>query len=238
VAGALSPAHLRKLRRRRRRLAESGRLDVRALEPGGNPEPWIRAFLDLERAGWKGRAHTALADDPVHAGFFEEVARAAHARGRLRLVGLFLNDRPLAMKCNLVAPPGAFAWKIAFDETFAHFSPGVLLELDHVAAFHAEPDVAWMDSCTSEAYATHNRVWRERRAIAGTVLSTGRSAAAGWVVSALGPLRRVHRLIRPALHNPKGPASVSPRAARHSAPSSPGGAGIAPAAPPDPAARP
>jgi CelD/BcsL family acetyltransferase involved in cellulose biosynthesis len=229
VAGAVSPAHRKELRRKRRRLEESGRLEWRALEPDERLDRWTRMFLDLERAGWKGRAHTALASDPGHAAFFEDIVRAAHAQGRLRLSGLFLDDRPVAMKCSLVAPPGAFAWKIAFDEHFAYYSPGVLLELDHAAALHAEGDIDWMDSCKSEADATPGQLWKDQRTIAVTLLSTGRSVTAQAFVSALGPLQRVYRTVRRPL---------SPRGARRPAPSSPAAAGSARAAPPNPAARP
>ena len=245
TAAAASAGGRKELRRQRRRLEESGRLELRELQAGADPNPWIRAFLDLERAGWKGRARTALASDPAHQSFFERIAVGAHSRGRLRLLGLFLDDEPIAMKCNLIAPPGSFAWKIAFDERFARFSPGVQLELDNVAAFHEEPGLAWMDSCSSEGHAMIERLWADRRAIAVTLCATGRTTTGRLFVSALGPLRKLYRRARTMLgpSQPEGPcvpprASLSPRAARRSAPSSPAAAETARAAPPDPAARP
>ena len=226
-AGVISARSRRELLRQRRRLAEAGRLELRALQPGEAPEPWIRAFLDLERAGWKGRAGTALASHAADQAFFEQIAHAAHERGQLRLLGLFFDDRPLALKCCLLAPPGSFGWKIAFDEEFSRFSPGIQLELDHVEAFQQETQLAWMDSCTSEGHEMFERLWPDRREIAVTLLSTGRTEGRV-VVSALDPLRRLYRRLR----------GINPREARHSAPFSPVAARIAPAAPPDPAARP
>jgi hypothetical protein len=228
-AGAMSSGSRRELRRQHRRLEEAGRLELRRLDPHADPSSWIDAFLALERAGWKGRARTALASDPAHQAFFEQIARDGQRRGRLQMLGLFLDDRPIAMKCNLVAPPGAFAWKIAFDEAFAPFSPGVQLELDSLPELEQHRDIAWVDSCTSEGPAMIDRVWSGRRAIADTVVSTGRSAAARLLVQSLGPLRRLYRTVR---------RPVSPRAAPHWAPSSPAAAGIARSARPDPAARP
>lgn len=201
---SVSRGSRKELRRLRRRLEETGRVDVRSLDSGADPQQWIDQFLELERSGWKGRADTALANDPSHRSFFEQVARAAHARGRLRLLGLFLDDRPVAMKCNLLAPPGSFAYKIAYDERLARYSPGVQLELDNVAAMHAEPGIDWMDSCASEGHAMIERLWSDRRAIAVTLFATGRSLTSGLLVSALEPIRRVYRTSRG--HRPDGGA--------------------------------
>ena len=44
----------------------------------------------------------------------------------------------VAMKCNFLSGAGSFAFKIAFDEAFARFSPGVQLEIDNVQAFHEQ----------------------------------------------------------------------------------------------------
>ncbi len=224
VAAAMSSSSRRELGRQHRRLEEAGHLELRSLDGSADPWPWISAFLDVERAGWKGRAQTALASDSTHRAFFEHIAREAHRRGRLRMLGLFLDDRPIAMKCNLVAGPGAFAWKIAFDEQFSSFSPGVQLELDTLPAFEKDSDTDWIDSCTSEGPTMIDRVWTGRRAIAVTAFSTGRTMGT-LAVSALEPLRRIYR-------------TFSPQGARRSAPSSPAAAGIGPAAQPDPAGRP
>lgn len=224
VTAAMSSSSRRELGRQRRRLADAGHLELRSLDRSADPSPWIRAFLDVERAGWKGRAQTALASDPAHLAFFEQIACEAHRRGRLRMLGLFLDDRPIAMKCNLVAGSGAFAWKIAFDEQFSAFSPGVQLELDSLPEFEKDSDTDWIDSCTSGGPTMIDRVWSDRRAIAVTAFSTGRTMGT-LAVSALDPLRRIYR-------------TLSPRGARHSAPSSPAAAGIGRAAQPDPAGRP
>ena len=40
------------------------------------------------------------------------------------MLGLFLDDRPIALKVNFVAGDGAFVFKTAYDEAFSRFSPG------------------------------------------------------------------------------------------------------------------
>src|SRR5439155_22768472 len=143
----------------------------------------------------KGEQHTALAAETSHRGFFTAACRGAFARGQLMMLGLFLNDEPLAMKCNFTSGAGAFAFKIAFDERFARFSPGVQLELDNIEALHARPDLRWMDSCAIAQHFMINRLWRERRTVHHLLVSTGRRG--GTLLLGLLPLgRAVKRLFR------------------------------------------
>ncbi len=188
LAQAMSTGNRKELRRQRRRLAEQGRLETRRLAAGEDADPWIAQFLALESSGWKGDEGSALAGDPAQQTFFESFARAAHARGRLMMLGLYVDDRPIALKCNLVAAPGAFAFKIAFDEHLARFSPGVQLEIDNVYAFHERQDCQWMDSCASRGHFMIERLWSERRVIGSTLIGTGR-APGNLVVSVLPLLR-------------------------------------------------
>jgi len=126
-------------------------------------------FLALERAGWKGRAGTAFASSPRHAEFFRTVCERFADAGRLELLAFEAGDRTLAMKCNLLAGEAVFCFKIAFDEEFARFSPGLQLELDNVERFH-EGSAAWMDSCAAPDHPMINRLWPDRRRIQTVLL--------------------------------------------------------------------
>ena len=90
--------------------------------------------------------------------FFVSAATAAHDVGQLMLLGLFLDDRPLALKRNFLAGAGGFAFKIAFDEAYRAFSPGFLLEVEHVRRLHRRPEIRWMDSCAAAQHAMINRL--------------------------------------------------------------------------------
>ncbi len=84
------------------------------------------------------------------------------------------------MKCNLLAPPGAFAIKITFDEEFARFSPGTHLELHNVERLYDSKaqGVHWMDSCASRRRWLVDRMWGERRSTETLLLARTRSASA------------------------------------------------------------
>jgi CelD/BcsL family acetyltransferase involved in cellulose biosynthesis len=164
--------HRRELRRLRRRLEQATGAELRVADRSADPRAYDE-FVALEREGWKGRAGTALGSSPGHAAFFRAVCERFAAAGRLELLALAAGDRPLAMKCNLRAGEGVFCFKIAFDERFARYSPGVQSELENVERFHSG-EAAWMDSCADADNGMINRLWPDRRRIS-SVLLPGRS---------------------------------------------------------------
>ena len=174
LAKNLSSRARKDLRRKRRHLEQLGVVQTQELQPGEAAEPWIEQFLTLEASGWKGRAGTAFACDPAHAQFFREMCRGAFQRGKLHMLRLLLNDRPIAMQCDLGDPRGMFSFKIAYDESYANHSPGVLLELFNIERLHLQRQIRWIDSCAVPNHSMINRLWSERRLIQNLWLSTGR----------------------------------------------------------------
>ena len=172
LASSLSPQeylerHVRKkkrkeLKRLAARLAEIGRVEARRLSSADELEAWCDAFLALERAGWKGAAGSALSCNPATESFFREAVAGGFAAGRLDLLRLDLNGRPIAMLVNFLTPPGGFSFKIAYDENYARFSPGVLIQLENLQVL-ARGDIEWMDSCAVENHPMINSLWAERR---------------------------------------------------------------------------
>jgi CelD/BcsL family acetyltransferase involved in cellulose biosynthesis len=151
------------LARRRRRLAELGRLDVRELRASEELEPWASEFLALEAKGWKGKAGSAMAADPAIEHFFRRAIADAFAAGRLNFLRLDLDGRPLAMLTSFLAPPGAFGFKCTFDEDYARFSPGILLHIDNLRLLE-RPGIAWIDSCANEDHPVAS-LWSEWRSL-------------------------------------------------------------------------
>jgi CelD/BcsL family acetyltransferase involved in cellulose biosynthesis len=178
---------LKEFRRLWRRLAEQGRLELRALGAADCAGNWVRDFLELEARGWKGRAGTALAATPASRDYFERIALEAHRRGRLLMHGLYLEDRALALSCKIRAGDGLFAYKIAFDEDYEQFSPGVLLELECIVRLRGETGIGWMDSCAVPDHFMANRLWADRRPLETITVAAG---GAGGLAVLLLPLAR------------------------------------------------
>jgi CelD/BcsL family acetyltransferase involved in cellulose biosynthesis len=165
LAQSASAGSRKDWRRLMRRLSEQGALQVRSLQAGEDAVPWIEGFLTLEAAGWKGRDGTALANDPAAAAFFRTMAMGAHGRGALHMAGLFMDGQPVALQCNLFAGGEGFAFKVAFDEAWAAFSPGVLLEVEAIRDVYARPGFTSMDACTGRDHPLMGRLWRGTRRI-------------------------------------------------------------------------
>lgn len=191
LARALAGKRRKEFRRQRTRLSELGALTTDQLAPGADPLPWIDELLALEALGWKGRAGVASVRDRA---FLAEMAAGAAREGKLQMLALRLDGRPLALKLNLFAGEGAFAFKIAFDETYARFSPGVLLELDNVEHAHRLPALRWMDSCAAPNRFMINHLWPDRREVQTVFFATG--TRRGALTLALVPL--LHFLRRQA----------------------------------------
>jgi Acetyltransferase (GNAT) domain len=170
----ISGKHRKEMRRLERRLGERGELSYSRLESLAHLEDWSEEFLSLEAAGWKGRQGDAFDCIAGDRAFFKELVQSAWAGQQLQLLALRLDGKAIAMKCNFLSGEGSFSFKIAYDESFASFSPGVLLELYNmrVLAEH-HPQVKWMDSCAAEKHFMANRLWPERRPIARYIMALG-----------------------------------------------------------------
>src|SRR5205823_11712947 len=102
-----------------------------------------------------------------------EMAAGAARAGKLQMLALRLDGQPVALKMNLLAGQGAFAFQIPFDESFGRFSPGVLLELDNVERAHQLSALRWMDSCAAPNRFMINHLWPDRREMQTLFFSTG-----------------------------------------------------------------
>lgn len=152
----------KELRRQANRLAEQGAVAFRRWRAGEAVTPWVDAFLTLEARGWKGHAGSALASQSDTEAWFRAILPAAADAGKLDMRSLDLDGRPLAMLVNFLCPPGGFSFKTAFDEDYARFSPGVLLQQANLDLLD-DARIDWVDSCAAPGHPMIDSVWRERR---------------------------------------------------------------------------
>ena len=171
---AMSAKKRKELRRQHNRLAEEGALAFERIEGDAGLAEWTAEFLALEAGGWKGDAGSALASAPDTRALFEQALAGAAAAGRLERLALRIDGRAIAMLVNFITPPGAYSFKTAFDEDFARFSPGMLLQLENLALLE-RPDVHWADSCATEGHPMIERLWRDRRRVVSRNIAIGGS---------------------------------------------------------------
>ncbi len=167
----------KELRRQRKRLGDAGAVTSDRI---GDPSAVGRALTDffaLEAAGWKGRAGTAARDDADIAQFMTAAVGALAGEGKAEISRLCMDENPIAAMVTLRSGASAWCWKIAYDETYARFSPGVQILLDVTQALLDNPAVARVDSCASAGHPMIDHVWRERLVLADrlTVVGPGHS---------------------------------------------------------------
>jgi CelD/BcsL family acetyltransferase involved in cellulose biosynthesis len=157
-------------RRLKARLGEEGKLESLTWAKGDPLDPWIDDLLALEAKGWKGRRGTALAADARMAAAFREALHRLAAEGSLRLWKLALDSKPIAMMSGLVKGDQGWLGKIAYDEAFARYSPGVLLVLDATEKLIDRDRLAFIDSCAIPDHPMINNIWRDRLALCDVMI--------------------------------------------------------------------
>jgi CelD/BcsL family acetyltransferase involved in cellulose biosynthesis len=170
----------KELRRQRKRLAEGGDLTT-----AGTSDPFAIAaavadFLALEAGGWKGRAGTAARNHVEIAGFMSAAVSALAAEGKAGITQLALDRRAIAAMITLRSGATAWTWKIAYDERYARFSPGVQILLDVTQALLDDPSIMRADSCATADHPMIDHVWRERLVLADRLLSVERGPSLGF----------------------------------------------------------
>jgi hypothetical protein len=191
---AISGEVRRRLNRKEKRLSERGRVEHIVLKPGDDAGRWIEEFLRIETGSREGQRGSALACSESYRRYFKDMAISAFARGRLLMLGINFDGRPIARGCTLIAGEGSFALRTAIDEEFARFSPDAMLELDNFRLLGELTGVHWMDACPAGQNALINRHSNEKRTLQSLALGGG--ASVKLVLSGLPVMRWANDRLR------------------------------------------
>lgn len=115
--------------RRRKQLAQTGRLDWRYISSPEITDDQILRFLELEHSGWKGTHGTSILANRQHETFFLELVRTLRNKGRIFLTELRLDDRAIAITVNFRLGKSAFAFKTGWHPDYASYGIGILNEV-------------------------------------------------------------------------------------------------------------
>ena len=165
LAGHPNRSRFKDLRRRDRRLAEAGTVAHVCATEGPDLAHLVATFLDLERAGWKGSAGTAMACRPETMALARALFGDPAGPVRARADALTLDGRPIAISLALVGCGTATLLKTAYDEDLRSHAPGLLLEAEIVRACHETGFADRLDSATLEGSALES-LYRDRTPIA------------------------------------------------------------------------
>jgi CelD/BcsL family acetyltransferase involved in cellulose biosynthesis len=181
----------KELRRQRKRLTECGSVTSSSTgEPAIVPSA-LADFFALEAGGWKGRAGTAARDDADVGEFMAAAVAALAGEGKAQVTCLRVGAHPTAAIVTLRSGAVAWCWKIAYDESYARYSPGVQILLDVTQALLDDPTVICADSCATADHPMIDHVWRERFMLADRLVSVGPAKSFGFTLACtLEQLRR------------------------------------------------
>ena len=189
------------LRRRRKRLAEELGTEPVLVDRTADPEAAGR-FLRLEgsqgyKVGTDGLAMTTVAGEPE---FFADMCRRFAAAGRLHLLALEAGGVTLAMNVWLRSHDGLFMFRITYDERYARYGPGILLQMASMEYFHTATDANWIDTCTYRDNETLLRLYPDRRRIAGIFVPLSRNPLDRAAIHSLMAVRPVHKWLYDRRH--------------------------------------
>lgn len=152
-------------------LSEMGRFEALSLETRRDCRRWMEELLALEAAGWQGKRGAVIAANPALQAAFKESCQFLAAAGKLRFWKLALDGKPIAIMYAIVEGDQAWLRKIAYDETYAKFSPGVLLVLYATETLFTESSIKFVDSCAIPGHPMIENIWRDRIEVADVMIA-------------------------------------------------------------------
>lgn len=179
---SVAKGRLKELGRQFRRLSDLAETRFASTsEPAELPQAFER-FLHLEAKGWKGGRGSALSSSAETAAFARAFVAQAAARGALRIDELIHAGRPVAMLVSIRGGGRLFAWKTAYDEAFARFSPGAQLAREAMRLTLAEEpateDGRDGDSLAIPGHPMISPLWRGEVPYATAIVATSKADAA------------------------------------------------------------
>ena len=124
---SLARKHRSNLRNRFKHLKAVGPIEVETITSGAKLTDALEAGFQLEAAGWKGKAGTAITCDSDVSRFYSSLARRSAERGWLRLHFLQAGPQRVAFDYSLSYKNRLYLLKLGYDPDYARYSPFNLL---------------------------------------------------------------------------------------------------------------
>lgn len=171
VEESLGQHQHKELRRHWRRMSDASAVLFTCAEEPPAVARALEDFLRLEAAGWKGRAGTAAAGQEPFDRFVRAAVEGLAHEGRVSIERIMVDGQAIAAAIILRSGHSAWFWKIAYDEAFARFSPGVMLSVVLTDDLLEDLTVTRTDSCATANHPMIDRLWRERLALCDRLIA-------------------------------------------------------------------
>lgn len=177
LKSALSAKKRKEFRRLKNRLGDLGELKFESWQDGDNIAAWVEDFMDLEIAGWKGRKQTAFNNRQNWAEFLKASTTNLAKSGHCKIWRLTLDGKTIAITIAHHAGHQGWLTKIAYDEAYAKYSPGVLLVLEVTRIIADDAQITEFDSLAIPDHPMINHLWREKISSTDILLGTRQTGA-------------------------------------------------------------
>jgi CelD/BcsL family acetyltransferase involved in cellulose biosynthesis len=174
----VSAKRRRDLGRNERRLEKLGTVSFESCSGGPELKSAVDAFLQIEARGWKGRRGTALQCNEATRAFASKVFSSPRSSNACRADLLKLNGEPIAVGLTLVSGRTGFTVKCAYDERYANYSAGLLLEVAFLRGVLGEKWASRIDSGTAGSHVI-DELWPGRSEVGDLLFSVAHSPGSG-----------------------------------------------------------
>ncbi|MEO0880702.1 MAG: GNAT family N-acetyltransferase, partial [Pseudomonadota bacterium] len=183
IGRRFSTKKAKELRRQRRRLQDVAPFRVRSIGGGASADQspddvarLIAAYARLEARGWKGARGDAVSD-PAMGSFFKDAMHAMFAADAAMAVVLERIDQdppaPIAMAIFLRHGSHLSAFKTAYDETYAAYSPGILVLMEATKFIMTLDGVSFLDSCAKPDHPVAGKLWPDHCEVSNLLIAGG-----------------------------------------------------------------
>lgn len=168
----LAESNRRKLAKLTRKMSEECHEVVAVRDVSSDPS-MIPLLVAMEDAGYKAKNDVAMSVHPGELEWFEGMCARFREQGRLALYALYVGDKIVALQLMLRSGDCLFGLQSVYDESYARFSPGIILHRSFIERFYTSPDLKMKDTCTFEGNATLLRLYPHLRSVATLVVVVG-----------------------------------------------------------------
>lgn len=160
-----SKSKKRNIRKRHKQLSDLGRVNMAFMhQDQPNFKGTLLNILEIEQSGWKGKQNTALLSNEKT----QKLARSVFAEPKFGLktvLGcLYLDEKLIAGTINLITQDRMYSFKGAYDESYASYSPGILLDVWMMEQQLESETISELDSCTDQGHPL-GEIWLDRKKV-------------------------------------------------------------------------
>jgi Acetyltransferase (GNAT) domain len=199
---AHSPRTLRNLNRKQRNLGKELGGTAEVVDRGRDPRA-IEEYTALEASGYKADYGVAMTTVPGEPEYFRDMCSRFAADGRLHVLSLTDGKTTAAMVVWVRGGDTLFQFKWSYDETYAKYSPGLIVHTEAMRIFEEDTDAQFVDTCTWGENEMINHLYPDRRRIVSYFVVLGPSLVDKTVVKSFVALRPLHRKVYELLRRDK-----------------------------------